>query len=105
MEQLNKFISLLTGRFHNSEQYETMKKNGIEFPFAEHVNTVCNDKSGICLQLSKESSCLKKLIYTSDGKTHASPHLFLFTERADGVKLTSYETPDGYKKDTFTYEI
>ena len=32
MEQLNKFISLLTGRFHNSEQYETMKKNGIEFP-------------------------------------------------------------------------
>ena len=44
MEQLNKFISLLTGRFHNSEQYETMKKNGIEFPFAEHVNTFCHDK-------------------------------------------------------------
>lgn len=71
MEQLNKFISLLTGRFHNSEQYETMKKNGIEFPFAEHVNTVCNDKIRICLQLSKESSCLKKLtIHRTEKRTH-----------------------------------
>ena len=44
MRQLNSFINLLTGSFQNSEQYEKMKKNGIEFPFAEHENTVCNDK-------------------------------------------------------------
>ena len=104
MEQLNKFISLLTGRFHNSEQYETMKKNGIEFPFAEHINTVCNDKIRNLPPAFKGVFMLEESYYTSDGKTHASPHLFLFTERADGVKLTSYETPDGYKKDTFTYE-
>ena len=30
------------------------------------------------------------------------PHLFLFTEEGDCVKLTSYEMPEGYTKDTFT---
>ena len=71
MEQLNKFISLLTGRFHNSEQYETMKKNGIEFPFAEHVNTVCNDKIRNLPPAFKGVFMLKKLtIHRTEKRTH-----------------------------------
>lgn len=104
MRQLNSFINLLTGSFQNSEQYENMKKNGIEFPFAEHVNTVCNDKIRNLPSDFKGVFMLEESYYTSDGKTHASPHLFLFTEKADGIKLTSYETPGEYKKDTFTYK-
>ena len=32
------------------------------------------------------------------------PHLFLFTMEGDKVKLTSYDMPKGYDKNTFTYE-
>ena len=48
---------------------------------------------------------LEESYYTTDGKTHASPHLFLFTEEADGsVKLSSYEMPQGYTAETLTYD-
>ncbi|WP_290761692.1 hypothetical protein [Anaerostipes sp.] len=104
MKKLNSFINMLTGRFNNSEQYESMKKNGIKFPFAEHVNTVCNDKITHLPPDFHGVFMLEESYYTSDEKTHASPHLFLFTEEPDGIKLTSYETPDEYNKDTFTYE-
>ena len=40
----------------------------------------------------------------SNGNTHASPHLFLFTQEENGIKLTSYEVPNGYDKNTFTYK-
>ena len=42
--------------------------------------------------------------YTANGNTHAAPHLFLFTEEENGIKLTSYELPTGYDKNTFTYQ-
>ena len=44
MEKLERFVSLLTGHFDNREQFGVMKDAGTEFPYAEHVNTVCNDK-------------------------------------------------------------
>ena len=36
--------------------------------------------------------------YTTNGNTHGSPHLFLFTEEPDGIRLTSYEIPEGCGK-------
>ena len=45
---------------------------------------------------------LEESYYTSNGKTHASPHLFLFTEENGAVTLTSYQMPEGYTNDTFT---
>ena len=30
------------------------------------------------------------------------PHLFLFTEEEGGIKLTSYDMPEGYTKENFT---
>ena len=38
MKNLNEFIKILTGEFNNLQQYETMKKKKMEFPYAEHVN-------------------------------------------------------------------
>lgn len=104
MSQLNEFMNILTGNFNNSEQFETMKKNNKEFPYAEHVNSICNDK---IVNLPADFNgifMVEESYYTANGNTHATPHLFLFTEEEDGIKLTSYEMPSGYNKDTFTYQ-
>ena len=102
MDRLQSFIHILSGRFDNAEQLRALAAEGVtDFPQAEHVNTPCNDKirglpadfSGVFL--------VEESYYTVGGRTNASPHLFLFTEEGDAVKLTSYDLPDG-KKD-FTY--
>ncbi|MGG5460019.1 hypothetical protein [Clostridium sp. B9] len=104
MTKLNEFMNILTGSFNNSEQYETMKKNNKDFPYAEHVNTICNDKIVNLPSNFKGIFLLEESYYTSNGNTHATPHLFLFTEEENGIKLTSYEIPTGYDKNTFTYK-
>lgn len=38
------FVKLMTGHFDNKEQFTEMKAAGKIFPYAQHVNTVCNDK-------------------------------------------------------------
>lgn len=104
MTKLNEFMNVLVGSFNNSEQYESMKNNNKEFPYAEHVNTICNDK---IVDLPADFNgifMLEESYYTSGENTHATPHLFLFTEEDDGVKLTSYEIPNGYDKNSFTYK-
>ncbi len=44
MSKLESFMKVLTGHFDNKEQYARMQKAGKLYPYAEHVNTVCNDK-------------------------------------------------------------
>lgn len=41
--------------------------------------------------------------YETDGRRHASPHLFLITDSNAGVILSSYEIPAGEDKNTFSY--
>lgn len=103
MNYLKDFIRILSGNFDNHEQFKEMQNNGaISFPFAKHINTVCNDKIMDLPQNFEGYFLLEESYYTTKGNTHASPHLFLFTEEDDGVKLTSYEMPAGYNKDSFT---
>ena len=40
----DRFVKLMTGCFDNKEQFMEMKEAGEIFPYAQHVNTVCNDK-------------------------------------------------------------
>ena len=105
MEKLQSFVSLLTGEFDNAKQLEELKQQGItDFPYARHVNTACNHK---ILDLPADFSgifMVEESYYTTNGNTHASSHLFLFTETGVGVQLTSYEVPEGYSKTDFTYE-
>ena len=100
MSKAEELVRLLTGRFDNSEQCR--QTPGV--PFARHVNTPCNHKIAHLPEGFSGVFVVEESYYTTEGKTHASPHLFLFTEEAEGVKLTSYEIPAGYGKDTFTYE-
>ncbi|MCI5773838.1 MAG: hypothetical protein MR210_04675 [Erysipelotrichaceae bacterium] len=103
MNRLNEFMGILTGEFDNSEQFAEMKNKGVKYPFAKHVNTICNDKI-INLPVDFDGYFMvEESYYTSDDNTHATPHLFLFTLEDDSVKLTSYEIPEGYDKNSFTY--
>jgi hypothetical protein len=42
--KLDKFIGMMTGHFDNKEQFDIMQKAGKIYPYAEHINTICNDK-------------------------------------------------------------
>ena len=44
MSKLTDFIKLMTGHFDNKEQFDKMQAEGKTYPYAEHVNTICNDK-------------------------------------------------------------
>ena len=43
MKKLEKFLDLMTGHFDNKEQFSEMIAEGKPYPYAEHVNTVCDD--------------------------------------------------------------
>ena len=104
MKELNHFMSVLTGNFDNQEQFEQKEKAGIAYPYARHVNTICNDKITDLPDDFQGIFMVEESYYTMDGQTRATPHLFLFTQEGQDVQLTSYELPDGYDKDSFTYQ-
>ena len=56
-------MKLITGYFNNKEQFEEMQKAGKIYPYAEHVNTVCNDKiKNSSSGFSGKVSCRRKLL-------------------------------------------
>ena len=104
MSKLQDFMKLLTGNFDNREQWESLRETNPDFPLARHVNTACNDKiTGLPQGFSGEFM-VEESYFTAKGTTHASNHLFLFTEGEGGIRLTSYEIPEGCDKSSFTYE-
>lgn len=105
MNKLNDFINILTGSFDNLEQFEKIKQSNLDFPYAKHINTICNDKITNLPNDFQGIFMVEESYYTAKGNTHATPHLFLFTEEENKIKLTSYELPEGYDKDTFTYKM
>ena len=72
MMKIKEFVNLMTGKFDNKEQFTAMKKAGKIYPYAQHVNTACNDKirnipedfGGIFIV--EESYYETCLLYTSD---------------------------------------
>lgn len=101
--KLNEFVKLMTGNFDNKEQFEAMKNAGKAYPYAQHVNTICNDKIKNLPEDFNGIFIVEESYYENDGKRHASPHLFLITESDEGMLLSSYEIPEGEDKSTFSY--
>lgn len=102
--KLDNFINMMTGHFNNKEQFDNMQREGKTYPYAEHINTICNEK---ILNLPKDFNgkfVVEESYYETNGKRHASPHLFLITEKEDGIVLYSYEIPEGEDKSTFSYD-
>ncbi len=104
MTKLDEFMALLAGSFNNKEQYTTLLKTGNEFPYAEHINTICNDKISNLPPEFQGKFMVEESFYEIKGKRHASSHLFLFTEKPEGILLTSYEIPEGNNKASFSYK-
>ena len=102
--KLNEFVNYLEGNFNNEEQFKKMKENNIKYPFCEHTNTVCNNKIKNLPKDFQGVFMVEESYYTDGDVKRTSPHLFLFEEVSEGIKLTSYEIPDGYNKNTFTYD-
>jgi len=42
--KLENFVGMMTGHFDNKDQFNKMQAEGKIYPYAEHVNTICNDK-------------------------------------------------------------
>lgn len=80
-----------------------MKASGKTFPYAQHVNTVCNNKIKNIPNDFNGIFIVEESYYETDGRRHASPHLFLITDSNDGIMLSSYEIPEGEDKNTFSY--
>ena len=90
MMKLDIFVDMMTGHFNNKEQFDKMKKEGKAYPYAEHINTICNEK---ILNLPKDFNgkfVVEESYYETNGKRHASPHLFLITEKEDSMKNVDY---------------
>lgn len=103
MMEIKKFVEFMTGEFDNKEQFMEMKEAGKSFPYAQHINTVCNDKIKNIPEDFNGIFVVEESYYETDGKRHASPHLFLITDSNDGIILSSYEIPAGEDKNTFSY--
>lgn len=103
MMKLENFVNMMTGHFDNREQFHMMQKEGKVYPYAEHVNTVCNDKIDNLPKDFTGRFVVEESYYETAGKRHASPHLFLITENEDGVLLSSYEIPEGEDRNAFSY--
>ena len=100
---LEEFMSLLTGSFHNENQYMALKAQGKDYVYAEHINTICNDKIDGLADDFAGVFLIEESYYHLGGQTRAMHHLFLFTEEDGEVVLTSYALPEGYNQSTFTY--
>ena len=55
------------------------------------------------LAVQKRELIIEEVHNETNGKRHASPHLFLITEEEDEIVLSSYEIPEGEDKSTFSY--
>ena len=104
MTRLDEFMKLLTGRFNNRQQWESLKDTDESFPYAEPR------KYRMQRQNRGTSSGVRgvlfgggELFYCQGTYPRRLPSL-PFHGGGKGILLTSYEIPEGYDKSSFTYE-
>lgn len=103
MSTLERFIDYLCGDFNNDEQIKEKQALGLSnLPKASHINRVCNKKMIHLPADFKGCFVIEESYYQMGERSNILPHLFLFTLNESGkVVLTSYELPEGIKKDEF----
>lgn len=75
MSKLTDFIKLMTGHFDNKEQFDKMQAEGKTYPYAKHINRVCNDKIKNLPENFNGTFVVEESYYETDGKaTHH--HIF-----------------------------
>ena len=94
MMKLDNFIGMMTGHFDNKEQFNMMQATGKIYPYAKHVNTVCNDKINNIPHDFNGKFVVEESYYETNGNRHASPHLFLITEDKNTFSYDSMKNVD-----------
>lgn len=105
MADLINFVTLLNGKFDNKDQFEKISKTNPQYPYAKHINTICNSKIANLPNGFEGIFMIEESYYSVQGTTRSSSHLFLFMEESNSIKLISYEIPEGYDKKNFTYKM
>ena len=95
MENLKKVIQLLSGRFDNSEQFQSLsEEEQAQFPFAIHNNTLLND---LIVNRPKDFDGVflhEESYYTLKNKEKFKSDIFLFsTDESGDVVLKSITMP------------
>ena len=104
MADLINFVTLFNGKFDNKDQFEKISKTNPQYPYAKHINTICNSRIANLPNGFEGVFMIEESYYSVQGTTRSSSHLFLFMEESDSIKLISYEIPEGYDKKNFTYK-
>ena len=76
MTKLENFVRMMTGHFDNKDQFKKMQAEGKTYPYAEHVNTVCNDKINNLPEDFKGKFVVKRVIMKLMGNVM---HLHIFS--------------------------
>ncbi len=103
MSKLTDFIKLMTGHFDNKEQFDKMQQKEKHI----HMQNTSIQHVTIKSKISENFNgtfVVEESYYETDGKSHASPHLFLISENNEGIVLSSYDIPNGEDKNTFSYD-
>ena len=99
MMEIKKFVELMTGEFDNKEQFMEMKEAGKSFPYAQHINTVCNDKIKNIPEDFNGIFVVEESYYETDGKRHAMKSVD-YSE----LKKSEKFTPALYKEKNGSWE-
>ena len=76
MMKLDNFVGMMTGHFDNKDQFKKMQAEGKTYPYAVHVNTVCNDKINNLPEDFKGKFVVKRVIMKLMGNVM---HLHIFS--------------------------
>jgi len=76
MMKLDNFVGMMTGHFDNKDQFNKMQAEGKAYPYAEHVNTICNDKINNLPEDFKGKFVVKRVIMKLMGNVM---HLHIFS--------------------------
>ena len=102
---VERFVKLMTGHFDNKEQFTEMKEAGKIFPYAQHVNTVCNDKI-------KNLKSLQAIYQEKDGVWEGGSvsqftpvMVFRLWEKFSDTCLEVSESMEVHGKRTFGYDV
>ena len=80
MANLINFVTLLNGKFDNKDQFEKISKTNPQYPYAKHINTICNSKIANLPNGFEGVFMIEESYYSVQGTTRSSSHLFLFME-------------------------
>ena len=76
MMKLDNFVGMMTGHFDNKDQFNKMQAEEKTYPYAEHVNTICNDKINNLPEDFKGKFVVKRVIMKLMGNVM---HLHIFS--------------------------